>query len=88
MNGCRRVVLKVNGHNAVVTATEAAPGRWTWIIRVDGEEPVACESPHPSGQIAMNEALDVVRARARSGASVHCLPFEPGSLKRYALVRH
>lgn len=88
MNGRRSVILKVDGKNTAVVATEAAPGRWTWVIRVDGEEPLSCDSPHPSGQIAMNEALDVVRKRARSGASVHCLPFEPGSLERYALIRH
>lgn len=88
MNGRRSVILEVDGKNALVLATEVAPGRWTWVIRVDGEEPVGCDSPHPSGQIAMNEALDVVRARARSGASVQCLPFEPGSLERFALVRH
>jgi hypothetical protein len=88
MNGRRSVILKVDGKDAQVSATEAAPGRWTWVIRVDGEEPVSCDAPHPSSQTAMNEALDVVRARVRSGAAVHCLPFEPGSMERYAFVRH
>jgi hypothetical protein len=88
MNGRRSVVLKVDGKNTQVLATEVAPGRWNWVIRVDGEDPVGCGAPHPSGQAAMNEALDVVRARAREGASVRCLPFEPGSMARHALVRH
>jgi hypothetical protein len=57
MNGHRSVMLKVDGKSASIVATEA-PNRWTWILRVEGEDLVNSESAHPSGQMAMNEALD------------------------------
>lgn len=56
-------MLKVdmNGEPAEVVVTEVTPGRWSWSIRREGQSLVGSTMPLPTGQAAMQTALNEVR---------------------------
>lgn len=61
--GTQRVIqIDAGGKPAKVVVTEVTPGRWAWVVRIDGEPSLSSRSPSPTGQAAINCALAEVRA--------------------------
>lgn len=57
-------MLKVdmNGEPVEVVVTEVTPGRWSWSIRRVGLPSIGSTIPLPTGQAAMQAALDEIRS--------------------------